>query len=69
MKKLLELEARRVLCTDEYARDPAIVPLEQVLSEADVLVLCTPHLRYRSLKPTQPMLDPWNFLGRGGLLA
>jgi UDP-N-acetyl-D-mannosaminuronic acid dehydrogenase len=69
MKKLLELEARRVLCTDEYARVPGLVSLDEVLAEADVLVVCAPHRRYRSLSPKQPVLDPWNVLGRGGLLS
>ncbi len=68
MKKLLELEARQVLCTDEYVRRPDLVPLEQVLAQADVLVVCAPHRRYKTLAPGQPTLDPWNLLGRGGLL-
>jgi UDP-N-acetyl-D-mannosaminuronic acid dehydrogenase len=69
MRKLLELEARRVLCTDEYVQGDGVEPLERVLAEAEVLVICAPHARYRTLEPTQPTLDPWNLLGRGGLLA
>jgi UDP-N-acetyl-D-mannosaminuronic acid dehydrogenase len=69
MKKLLALEARRVLCTDEYVRGPEVLPLAQVLAEADVLVVCAPHRRYKTLTPRQTTLDPWNLLGRGGLLA
>ncbi len=68
MKKLLELEARQVLCTDEYVQAPWLLPLERVLEEADVLVIGAPHSRYRGLSPRQPTLDPWNALGRGGLL-
>jgi len=68
MKKLCELEARCVLCTDEFVKRPDLVPLEKVLEEANVLVVCAPHPRYKSLTPSQPTLDPWNFLGRGGLL-
>lgn len=69
MKKLLELEARRVLCTDEYVRGPEVLPLDRVLADSDVLVVCAPHQRYKTLTPAQPTLDPWNFLGRGGLLG
>ncbi len=69
MKKLLELEARRVVCTDEYVRGHGVLPLDQVLDQADILVVCAPHQRYKSLSPKQPVLDPWNLLGRGGLLA
>jgi UDP-N-acetyl-D-mannosaminuronic acid dehydrogenase len=68
MRKLLELEARRVLCTDPYVAAGFLVPLELVLAEADVLVIGAPHRAYQGLAPRQPTLDPWNHLGRGGLL-
>jgi UDP-N-acetyl-D-mannosaminuronic acid dehydrogenase len=68
LKKLLELEADRVLCTDPYVRAGWLVPLETVLAHADALVIAAPHSQYRGLAPRQPTLDPWNHLGRGGLL-
>ena len=68
MKKLLELEARAVLCTDPYVKGDFVVPLERVLAEADALVIAAPHREYKELAPRQPTLDPWNHLGRGGLL-
>lgn len=68
MKKLLELEARAVLCTDPYVKGDHVLPLERVLAEADVLVVAAPHREYKKLSPRQPTLDPWNHLGRGGLL-
>jgi UDP-N-acetyl-D-mannosaminuronic acid dehydrogenase len=68
VKKLLELECKRVLCTDELARGPWYAPLEQVLAESDALIIAAPHTSYRKLDPKQPTLDPWNLLGRGGLL-
>jgi len=68
LKKLLELECKKVLCTDELARGPWYVPLDEVLAAADVLVVASPHTSYRKLDPRQPTLDPWNLLGRGGLL-
>ncbi len=69
MKKLLELECRSVLCTDEFVRAPGLRKLETVLAEADVLVIGAPHSRYRTLDTKKPLLDPWNLLGRGGLLT
>ena len=68
MRKLLRLECRSVLCTDEHMREDWLVPLERVLAEADVLVVTAPHACYRTLSPAQPVLDPWNALGRGSLL-
>lgn len=69
LKKLLSLECKAVLCTDEFADGAWNVPLERVLAEADLLVIGAPHSRYRTLAPKQPVLDPWNILGRGGLLS
>jgi UDP-N-acetyl-D-mannosaminuronic acid dehydrogenase len=68
MKKLLELEAKSVLCTDEFVQRDWLLPLDEVLARSDVLVIGAPHSRYKSLRPEQPTLDPWNLLSRGGLL-
>jgi UDP-N-acetyl-D-mannosaminuronic acid dehydrogenase len=68
MRKLLQLEAKRVICTDPYVRADWLLPLETVLREADVLVVGAPHSQYKGLEPRQPTLDPWNHFGRGGLL-
>ena len=57
-----------MLCTDPYVPGDWLLPLERVLEEADALVIAAPHSQYRGLSPSQPTLDPWNLLGRGGLL-
>ena len=61
LRKLLALEARAVLCTDPYVTDPSLVPLERVLSEADVLFVATPHECYRRLPPIagKVVIDIW----------
>src|SRR5207237_4446792 len=46
MKKLLELESKRVLCTDEFVQAAWLVPLDELLQRAEVLVICAPHSRY-----------------------
>jgi UDP-N-acetyl-D-mannosaminuronic acid dehydrogenase len=68
LKKLLTLECKSVLCTDEFVKDPELLPLARVLEEADILVISAPHTKYKTLTPKQPTLDPWNLLGRGGLI-
>lgn len=68
MKKLLALEAHEVLCTDARVDLPWLLPLEEVLERSDVIVLTAPHTEYRTLKLEKPTLDPWNMLGRGGVL-
>lgn len=66
MRKLLTLRAARVLCTDPYIQDRTTVPLQQVLTECQVLFVGTPHAEYRGLIPPPGTLvmDVWNFLGR-----
>ena len=64
LRNLLALEARKVLCTDPYVRDPALKPLETVLADADVLFLATPHRAYRELRipPGKVLYDVWNWI-------
>ncbi|MGO9179227.1 MAG: nucleotide sugar dehydrogenase [Candidatus Limnocylindrales bacterium] len=60
LRKLLAWEGARVLCTDPYVRDPKLVPLEQVLAEADLFVVGAPHHRYRGLDfGGCPVVDVW----------
>lgn len=61
LRKLLLMEARRVLCTDPYVRDPQLVPLETVLAESDVLFVGAPHRMYRTLviPPGTRVVDVW----------
>jgi UDP-N-acetyl-D-mannosaminuronic acid dehydrogenase len=66
LKRILRFKAREVLCTDPYVTtDPDLVPLEQVLERADILVVATPHRVYANLAPVQPVADVWNVLGQG----
>jgi UDP-N-acetyl-D-mannosaminuronic acid dehydrogenase len=57
LRKVLLVECRRVLCTDPYVPDPELTPLAEVLDEADLLIVGTPHACYRDLKCRQPIVD------------
>ena len=57
LRKILLLECRRVLCTDPYVNDPELTPLAEVLDQADLLLVGTPHDCYRGLTCRQPLLD------------
>jgi UDP-N-acetyl-D-mannosaminuronic acid dehydrogenase len=55
-----------VLCTDPYVTvDPSLVPLEEVLARADLLVVGAPHPEYRGLTTDKPVADIWDVLGNG----
>ena len=66
LRRLLTLESRKVLCADPYVPDRSLVPLQQVLQEADVLFLATPHSVYRNLEipPGKIVIDVWSCLKR-----
>jgi UDP-N-acetyl-D-mannosaminuronic acid dehydrogenase len=63
LKKLLGMKARRVLTTDPYVQgDRDLVPLDKVLAESDILVLCTPHAVYKDLAVEgRAVFDIWDF--------
>lgn len=65
LRKLLQLEAREVLCTDPYVRDAALLPVEEVILKSDVLFVAAPHRSYRSLPLPEGkvLVDIWNCLG------
>jgi len=52
--------------TDPFVQDEKLVPLEVVMSRADVLFVATPHKAYKELKiPADKLvIDVWNCLGR-----
>jgi UDP-N-acetyl-D-mannosaminuronic acid dehydrogenase len=67
LKRLLRLKADRVLCTDPYVTtDDDLTPLDEVLAQADLLVIGAPHRAYADLRPSVPVVDVTNLLdGRG----
>ena len=66
LKRLLRFRAARVLCTDPYAQhDPDLWPLAEVLDEADLIVIATPHRQYADIEVDVPVVDVWNLLGNG----
>jgi UDP-N-acetyl-D-mannosaminuronic acid dehydrogenase len=63
LKKLLQVEAREVYCTDPYVPDPSLVSLEKAIARADIVVLGAPHSVYRDLEiPSDKLVvDVWGF--------
>jgi UDP-N-acetyl-D-mannosaminuronic acid dehydrogenase len=68
LRRILAFKAADVLCTDPYVRDASLLPLEQVVAEADVLIIATPHDEYRGLMTHKPVVDVWNLRGQGVLV-
>jgi UDP-N-acetyl-D-mannosaminuronic acid dehydrogenase len=69
LKRVLAFKAAGVLCTDPHVKvDPDLRPLEEVLVEADILVIAAPHAEYRELTTDLPVVDIWGLRGNGVLL-
>jgi len=66
LRRILRFRADSVLATDPYVTsDQTLVPLEQVLAEADLLIIAAPHDAYRDLDTNLPVVDVWNLLSQG----
>lgn len=63
LRKVLEMEAANVLCSDPYVQDDGLVPEETVIADSDVIFIGSPHTRYRALDfRGKPVVDVWDFL-------
>jgi UDP-N-acetyl-D-mannosaminuronic acid dehydrogenase len=67
LRKLLLWEGADVRCTDPYVRDDRLVPLDDAIAEADVVVLGVPHKAYAGLRfpAGRDVVDVWGALGEG----
>lgn len=66
LKSLLAERGARVLCTDPHVGgDPGLLPLDEVLAAADLLVVGTPHPEYEGLATGKPVADIWGVAGAG----
>jgi UDP-N-acetyl-D-mannosaminuronic acid dehydrogenase len=66
LRKLLAWKGARVLCTDPYVVDERLVPLEDVMASAELIVLAAPHATYRGLQTDgRDVVDIWGALGQG----
>lgn len=68
LKRILEIEAREVYCTDPYVKRDYFVSAEQLVDSCDVIIVATPHEEYRTLNITEDkmLVDVWDFYNRGG---
>ena len=70
-KKALAGLAQAVLTTDPFVTsDPDLLPLEEVITRSDVLVLCAPHSAYRDLDfASKPVVDVWGYLRKANVIG
>jgi UDP-N-acetyl-D-mannosaminuronic acid dehydrogenase len=69
LRRLLRFKAARVVCSDPFVTvDPDLVPLDEVLAAADLLVIGAPHPAYAEIETELPVVDVWNLRGHGVLV-
>jgi len=67
LKKILEIEAKQVLCADPYVKDERLVAQEKAIAESDIIIIAAPHKRYKELNiKDKRVIDIWNVLNNGG---
>lgn len=67
LKKHLVIACRKVLCTDPLVSiDEELLPLDVVVAESDILILCVPHAEYKNLESAgKQVIDIWDYLEDG----
>jgi UDP-N-acetyl-D-mannosaminuronic acid dehydrogenase len=71
LKKVLEMEAREVLCTDPFVRDPSLHRFEEVVERSEIIIIGAPHSVYRGLcinSSEKILVDIWNLTGKGSAI-
>jgi UDP-N-acetyl-D-mannosaminuronic acid dehydrogenase len=67
LKRVLKFRAKKVLTTDPMVPtsvDKELIPLDQVLLQADILIMATPHREYKDLVTDKPVVDMWGITSR-----
>jgi UDP-N-acetyl-D-mannosaminuronic acid dehydrogenase len=70
LKKVLEFNAKAVLTTDPFVReDSALLPMEQMIRQSDILILAIPHRIYKTADYLgKPVVDIWGVLEKDPVL-
>lgn len=70
-KKALASHAGVVLTTDPFVTtDPDLLPLDTVIAQSDLLILCAPHTCYRELDfAGKPVVDVWGALKKANVIS
>ena len=66
LKRVLTSAAAAVRCTDPYVTvDSSLLPLDEVVDAADLLIIGAPHAEYAKLATAKPVIDIWGIRGEG----
>jgi UDP-N-acetyl-D-mannosaminuronic acid dehydrogenase len=68
LKKILEIEAGKLYCSDPFVKRDYFVSPEKLVELSDVIIVATPHDVYKSLNipADKTLVDIWNFYNKQG---
>ncbi|MFC1901898.1 nucleotide sugar dehydrogenase [Chloroflexota bacterium] len=66
LKRLLEIAAKEVYCTDVYVKRDYFISAEELIRRADIIIVAAPHDEYRDLNigGDKMLVDVWNFYNK-----
>jgi UDP-N-acetyl-D-mannosaminuronic acid dehydrogenase len=63
LRKILLVEAREVLCSDEYIVDERFVPASELVDKCDIIIIGAPHKAYKTMDyKGKVVVDVWNHI-------
>ena len=70
LKRLLEMESRKVYCADPYVKRDYFISAEELVGICDIIIVAAPHDDFKTLNISEDkiLVDVWNFYGKGGTL-
>jgi UDP-N-acetyl-D-mannosaminuronic acid dehydrogenase len=66
LKKGLEVECKKVLCSDPFIKTPGFVSTADAVKQADLIIIGTPHSEYKTYDfGKKPVVDIWKCTKEG----
>jgi len=63
LRRILEIEANAVCCSDVYIRNSNFLSEEELINRSDIIVIGAPHQKYKELDFNgKPVVDVWNVI-------
>ncbi|HBM15733.1 MAG TPA: nucleotide sugar dehydrogenase [Lentisphaeria bacterium] len=63
LKKILQIKARQVYCSDHFVKDERLIPEDELIEKSDIIIIGAPHEKYRTLNyKNKHVVDVWNMI-------
>ncbi|MFC1559525.1 nucleotide sugar dehydrogenase [Candidatus Margulisiibacteriota bacterium] len=67
LKKICEMECKKVYCSDVYITEKGFVEAKELIKKSDIVILGALHKEYKKLNiPKNKLVDIWNFYRKEG---